>query len=129
MLSSGASHSSTSEVVCVCVFVGQSRSMTQANDFDGARRLGRRSLLFSIMAIAVGLSVVLYLAITGKYTHNHTNNTYYNLLPHISIPLSLSVFSRELTWCNIERLYITDDQLGVACPSEDVNSVLEILKD
>lgn len=53
----------------VCVFVGQSRSMSQANDFDGARRLGRRSLLFSIMAIAVGLTIILYLAITGKYTN------------------------------------------------------------
>ncbi|MCI4386359.1 hypothetical protein PGIGA_G00061490 [Pangasianodon gigas] len=50
--------------VIALYFSHASRSMTQANDFDGARRLGRRSLLFSIMAIAVGLSIILYLAIT-----------------------------------------------------------------
>lgn len=72
--------------------------MSQANDFDGARRLGRRALLFSIMAIAVGLSIILYLAITGKYTNTykytpipHTTSVY-----HLSIALSLSVSRREL---------------------------------
>ncbi|XP_017348553.1 trafficking regulator of GLUT4 (SLC2A4) 1b [Ictalurus punctatus] len=45
-------------------FSHASRSMTQANDYDGARRLGQRSLLFSVLAIAVGLSIILYLAIT-----------------------------------------------------------------
>ncbi|KAK3555140.1 hypothetical protein QTP86_010004 [Hemibagrus guttatus] len=50
--------------VIALYFSHASRSMTQAKDYDGARRLGRRSLLFSIMAIAVGLSIILYLAIT-----------------------------------------------------------------
>ncbi|KAI5096851.1 tumor suppressor candidate 5-like, partial [Silurus meridionalis] len=54
--------------VIALYFSHASRSMSQANDFDGARRLGRRSLLFSIMAIVVGLTIILYLAITGKYT-------------------------------------------------------------
>lgn len=62
--------------------MGQSRSMTQANDFDGARRLGRRSLLCSIMAIAVGLSIILYLAITGKYTNTLTHES--TPIPHLS---------------------------------------------
>ncbi|XP_053335027.1 trafficking regulator of GLUT4 (SLC2A4) 1b [Clarias gariepinus] len=52
--------------VIALYFSHVSRSMIQANDFDGARRLGRRSLLLSIVAIAVGLTIILYLAITGS---------------------------------------------------------------
>ncbi|XP_060747607.1 trafficking regulator of GLUT4 (SLC2A4) 1b [Tachysurus vachellii] len=50
--------------VIALYFSHASRSMTQAKDYDGARRLGRRSMLFSIMAIAVGLSIIIYLVIT-----------------------------------------------------------------
>lgn len=64
------------------MFVGQSRSMIQANDFDGARRLGRRSLLLSIVAIAVGLTIILYLAITGKYSNHKHNAILYHTNPH-----------------------------------------------
>ncbi|KAG9265763.1 hypothetical protein AMEX_G20235 [Astyanax mexicanus] len=54
-------------------FAHASRSMIQTNDFEGAKRLGRRSMLFSIIAMALGLGVILYLAITGKHTHTHTH--------------------------------------------------------
>ncbi|KAF5894457.1 tumor suppressor candidate 5, partial [Clarias magur] len=50
--------------VIALYFSHASRSLTQAHDFDGAQRLGRRSLLCSITAIAVGLSIILYLVIT-----------------------------------------------------------------
>ncbi|XP_076836582.1 trafficking regulator of GLUT4 (SLC2A4) 1b [Brachyhypopomus gauderio] len=45
-------------------FAHVSRSMIHANDFEGAKKLGRRALIFSIMAITLGLVVILYLAIT-----------------------------------------------------------------
>ncbi|KAL7844584.1 hypothetical protein SRHO_G00231230 [Serrasalmus rhombeus] len=48
-------------------FAHASRSMIQTNDFEGAKRLGRRSMLFSIIAMLLGLGVILYLAITGKH--------------------------------------------------------------
>lgn len=56
----------------------QSRSMIQAKDYDGARRLGRLALLLSIVSIVVGLAIVLYLLLTGKLylffsTHTHTH--------------------------------------------------------
>lgn len=44
----------------------QSRSMIQAKDYDGARRLGRLALLLSVVSIVVGTAIVLYLVITGK---------------------------------------------------------------
>uniref|UniRef100_A0A8C2ENY9 Trafficking regulator of GLUT4 (SLC2A4) 1b n=1 Tax=Cyprinus carpio TaxID=7962 RepID=A0A8C2ENY9_CYPCA len=58
-------------------FAHMSRSMIQAKDYDGARRLGRLSLLLSIVSIVVGLAIVLYLLLTGKLylffcTHTHT---------------------------------------------------------
>ncbi|XP_072518489.1 trafficking regulator of GLUT4 (SLC2A4) 1b [Salminus brasiliensis] len=45
-------------------FAHASRSMIQTDDFEGAKRLGRRSLLFSIIAIVLGLGVIIYLVIT-----------------------------------------------------------------
>ncbi|XP_016123175.1 transmembrane protein 233-like, partial [Sinocyclocheilus grahami] len=55
-------------------FAHMSRSMIQAKDYDGARRLGHLALLLSIVSIVVGLAIVLYLLLTGKlylffYTH------------------------------------------------------------
>lgn len=49
--------------------------MTQAKDYDGARRLGRLALLLSVVSIVVGLAIVLYLVMTGKpplffFTHH-----------------------------------------------------------
>lgn len=44
----------------------QSRSMIQAKDYDGGRRLGRLALLLSVVSIVVGTAIVLYLVITGK---------------------------------------------------------------
>ncbi|XP_026051164.1 trafficking regulator of GLUT4 (SLC2A4) 1b [Carassius auratus] len=45
-------------------FAHMSRSMIEAKDYDGARRLGRLSLLLSIVSIVVGLAIVLYLLLT-----------------------------------------------------------------
>ncbi|KAK2873019.1 hypothetical protein QQF64_017246 [Cirrhinus molitorella] len=45
-------------------FAHMARSMIQANDYDGARRLGRLALLLSIVSIVVGLAIVLYLVMT-----------------------------------------------------------------
>ncbi|XP_051733992.1 trafficking regulator of GLUT4 (SLC2A4) 1b isoform X1 [Ctenopharyngodon idella] len=47
-------------------FAHMSRSMIQAKDYDGARRLGRLALLLSVVSIVVGTAIVLYLMITGK---------------------------------------------------------------
>ncbi|XP_062868203.1 trafficking regulator of GLUT4 (SLC2A4) 1b [Trichomycterus rosablanca] len=53
-------------------FSHASCSMRQTNDFEGARRLGRRSLLFSIIAIALGLGIILYLVITAHSAKGST---------------------------------------------------------
>ncbi|XP_016353568.1 tumor suppressor candidate 5 homolog isoform X1 [Sinocyclocheilus anshuiensis] len=45
-------------------FANMSRSMIQAKDYDGGRRLGRLALLLSIVSIVVGLAIVLYLLMT-----------------------------------------------------------------
>ncbi|XP_059382716.1 transmembrane protein 233-like [Carassius carassius] len=45
-------------------FAHMSRTMIEAEDYDGARRLGRLSLLLSIVSIVVGLAIVLYLLLT-----------------------------------------------------------------
>ncbi|XP_056118192.1 trafficking regulator of GLUT4 (SLC2A4) 1b [Rhinichthys klamathensis goyatoka] len=42
-------------------FAHMSRSMIQAKDYDGGRRLGRLALLLSVVSIVVGLAIVLYL--------------------------------------------------------------------
>uniref|UniRef100_A0A8C1MTT5 Trafficking regulator of GLUT4 (SLC2A4) 1b n=1 Tax=Cyprinus carpio TaxID=7962 RepID=A0A8C1MTT5_CYPCA len=59
-------------------FAHMSRSMIQAKDYDGARRLGRLALLLSIVSIVVGLAIIIYLLMTGKlslclHTHTHTH--------------------------------------------------------
>ncbi|XP_055036940.1 trafficking regulator of GLUT4 (SLC2A4) 1b [Misgurnus anguillicaudatus] len=46
-------------------FAHMARSMIQAKDYDGGKRLGRLSLLLSVVSIFVGLAIVLYLIITG----------------------------------------------------------------
>ncbi|XP_056302716.1 trafficking regulator of GLUT4 (SLC2A4) 1b [Danio aesculapii] len=45
-------------------FAHMSRSMIQAKDYDGARRLGRLALLLSVIAIVVGLAIIIYLLMT-----------------------------------------------------------------
>ncbi|XP_065143503.1 trafficking regulator of GLUT4 (SLC2A4) 1b [Paramisgurnus dabryanus] len=46
-------------------FAHMARSMIQAKDYEGGKRLGRLSLLLSVVSIFVGLAIVLYLTITG----------------------------------------------------------------
>ncbi|XP_058614720.1 trafficking regulator of GLUT4 (SLC2A4) 1b isoform X1 [Onychostoma macrolepis] len=46
-------------------FAHMARSMIQAKDYDGARRLGRLALLLSIVSIVVGLAIILYLLMTA----------------------------------------------------------------
>ncbi|XP_051537154.1 trafficking regulator of GLUT4 (SLC2A4) 1b [Myxocyprinus asiaticus] len=45
-------------------FAHMSRSMIQAKDYDGGRRLGRLSLLLSVVSIVVGLAILLYLVMS-----------------------------------------------------------------
>lgn len=45
-------------------FAHTARSMIQSKDYEGGRRLGRLSLLLSIVSIVVGMAILLYLLMT-----------------------------------------------------------------
>ncbi|XP_030638941.1 trafficking regulator of GLUT4 (SLC2A4) 1b [Chanos chanos] len=45
-------------------FAHTSRSLVLAGDLDGAKKLGRRALFFSLLAIVVGLAILLYLGLS-----------------------------------------------------------------
>uniref|UniRef100_A0A672RRR3 Trafficking regulator of GLUT4 (SLC2A4) 1b n=1 Tax=Sinocyclocheilus grahami TaxID=75366 RepID=A0A672RRR3_SINGR len=65
-------------------FAHMSRSMIQAKDYDGARRLGHLALLLSIVSIVVGLAIVLYL-LTTRVANTPNTTKYCNALKILTL--------------------------------------------
>lgn len=72
----------------------QSRSVLHTGDIEGARKYGRRSMLFSCLAMLLGVAVIIFIVFTIGMEEELKTNTHVVLYKVVQLHLSFSASLR-----------------------------------